>query len=139
MLPSSGLSAVESTSATKKSLNSLHTHSGYSAEKKYIITLNELALLGARIRSVSMAESLASLLHGASQSVWHRSGARAYWYALEVSLGRPSSQASAGSSTSPSQSSSSSLPTTSYAPGLTRWAAVHPPPSTSQQSLVHGP
>src|SRR5215207_1782030 len=54
MLPSSGLSASESTSVTKKSLNSLHTHSGYSADKKKIITLNERALVGARTRNVSI-------------------------------------------------------------------------------------
>src|SRR5688572_602475 len=45
---------VESSSVTKKSLNGLHTHSGYSEEKKTAAVLNDLAFVGTRIRSFSM-------------------------------------------------------------------------------------
>src|SRR5688572_20063456 len=65
MFLSAGLeSAAESTSATKKSLYSLQTHSGYSADMKFIITLNDWAFVGTRMRSVSMIGSLALVLVG---------------------------------------------------------------------------
>src|SRR5262245_58857115 len=60
MFLSGGLpSAVLSSSATKKSLYWLHTHSGYSAVKKNIRVENERALVGTRTRSFNIAESFA--------------------------------------------------------------------------------
>src|SRR6185503_15120825 len=52
----------------KKSLNGVHTHSGYSALKKNELIVNELALVGTRISSVSMTGSLTSLPLAPGQS-----------------------------------------------------------------------
>src|SRR5690606_27035217 len=62
MFLSPGLStAALSISVAKKSLYSLHTHSGYAAVKKNIRVVNERALVGTRTRSVSITESLAAV------------------------------------------------------------------------------
>src|SRR5690606_28760668 len=74
MFLSAGLVAASlSISATKKSLYSLQTHSGYSAVKKNMRVVNERALVGTRMRRFNITESLASvLLDGLTP--WHEAG-----------------------------------------------------------------
>src|SRR5678815_2531383 len=70
-LPSMGFAGSPSnfdvSSMMKKSLKLEHTYSGYSELKKYEPMLNELALVGTRISSVSITGSLTELPPGCGQ------------------------------------------------------------------------
>src|SRR5688572_26013329 len=68
MFLSAGLPlSLESTSEMNKSLKAVHTYSGYSADKKYILVENEFALVGTRTRSLSITESNAVVLFAPGQ------------------------------------------------------------------------
>src|SRR5688572_14054755 len=65
MFESAGFVAlVESTSVTKKSLNGVHTYSGYPADMKYMSTENDCALVGTRSRIRRLTESNAVVFPG---------------------------------------------------------------------------